>query len=204
MDDRSNKIICMGCGILQKEVACLIVKNRWPLETHFVCSSLHVDFERLASALNKQLSRFHEERVVVFYGACHPLMGKFLARRQRLRTEGQNCIEMLLGKERFTRELMGGAFFLLEDWVRRWEFVTGKITFGNPSIRAEIFRQGHSRFLAIRTPCSSDFSVAAETISQEVGLPIEWTDVTLDNLERVLYNVIQREQQQKRPENSVG
>ena len=204
MDDRPNKIICIGCGILQKEVACLIVKNRWSLETHFVCSSLHVDFERLASALNKQLSKFREERVVVFYGTCHPLMGKFLARRQRLRTEGQNCIEMLLGKERFTHELKGGAFFLLEDWARRWEFVTGKINLGDASTRAEIFRQGHSRFLAIRTPCSSDFSVEAEAISQEIGLPLEWTDVTLDNLERVLFDVIHKERQQEKPENPVG
>jgi len=89
----------VGCGILRKEVDFLIAKNQWSLTTDFLPASLHIDFNRLAGALQTGLARHQDEQTIVFYGACHPRMDNMLADARALRTRGQNCIEMLLGAE---------------------------------------------------------------------------------------------------------
>ena len=49
--------LLLGCGILQNEIRFLIEKNGWPLETHFLNSALHIDFDKLSLALTSALKR---------------------------------------------------------------------------------------------------------------------------------------------------
>lgn len=180
----------VGCGILQKEVGYLIAKNNWPLTTDFLPASLHIDFKRLACALQAGLARHAHEQTIVFYGACHPGMDKMLNKGRTLRTLGQNCIEMLLGKEEFNRELTQGAFFLLDDWAHNWDAVIAK-TFGtNIDVIRDIFHDQHRYLLCLRTPQSDDFSLEAAHISTMLDLPVQWRDVTLEHLENVLHTLI--------------
>ena len=114
---------------------------------------------------------------------------------QTLRTQGQNCVAMLLGEDEFNRELMNGAFFLLEDWVLRWDKVMLK-TFGtNIDIIRDIFHDQHRYLLALRTPCSEDYSADAMRISEMLALPLQWRDVDLNRLECTLQDAIQRKAQ---------
>lgn len=180
----------VGCGILQKEVGYLIAKNNWPLTTDFLPASLHIDFKRLACALQAGLARHAHEQTIVFYGACHPGMDSMLNKSRTLRTLGQNCIEMLLGKEEFNRELTQGAFFLLDDWAHNWDAVIAK-TFGtNIDVIRDIFHDQHRYLLCLRTPQSDDFSLEAAHISTMLDLPVQWRDVTLEHLENVLHTLI--------------
>lgn len=189
--------LLLGCGILHKEVLWLIKKNHWPMDTCFLDSSLHVNFEALQSALMGGFERNRGRDVAVFYGACHPHMERFLEEKNTFRTEGQNCVEMLLGREKFMEELSNGAFFLMEDWALRWDDAIGK-TFGNkPEVVREIFQLSNKYLLCLRTPCSGDFSEAAEQVGAKVGLPLRWLDVNLDHLEMVLQQVILRKTQQE-------
>lgn len=184
--------LLLGCGILRKEVLYLIEKNDWPLDTHFLDSSLHVNFEALQSALQQGLARHADREVVVFYGACHPHMERFLDEAGTFRTEGQNCVEMLLGREKFMEELSNGAFFLMEDWALRWDEAIGK-TFGKrPEVVREIFQLSNKYVLCLRTPCSGDFSEEATLVGEKVGLPLRWMDVSLEHLEQVLHNAMER------------
>lgn len=183
----------LGCGILQREVRFLIDKNHWPLDTDFLDSSLHVDFEALQAALQGGLKRNADRDVVVFYGECHPHMERMLEQAHTFRTEGQNCVEMLLGRERFMEELSNGAFFLMEDWARRWDEAIAK-TFGSrPAVVREIFQLSNKYLLCLRTPCSGDFSAEAQQVGEKVGLPLRWMDVPLDHLEAVLRAVVRRQ-----------
>ncbi len=184
--------LLIGCGILRAELHCLMEKNRWRLDTVFLPSSLHVDFARLERSLRGALARYPGRRKIVFYGSCHPLMDSLLGEGAVVRTEGQNCIDMLLGTERFTRELAAGAFFLLEDWAQHWDEVVYPVFGSNPDAIRAIFSSEHTRLLAIRTPCSSDFSAKARAVAGITGLPLEWTDVTLDSLERCLTRALDR------------
>jgi hypothetical protein len=184
--------LLLGCGILRKEVNFLIEKNAWPFDTDWLDSSLHVNFEKLAHALQTGILRNRGREVVVFYGCCHPRMEKILETARTFRTEGQNCVEMLLGRDVFMDELSNGAFFLLEDWALRWDEAIGKTFGNNPAVVREIFQLSNKSLLCLRTPCSGDFSEEAAAVSEKVGLPVRWMDVGLDHLESVLRQAVER------------
>ncbi|MFH1196447.1 MAG: DUF1638 domain-containing protein [bacterium] len=182
-----EKLLLIGCGILKKEINFLIRKNNWPVETQFSSSLLHLDFSKLSNHLESTLHKNKDRKKVAFYGCCHPNIDSMLSRENTPRTFVQNCNEILLGKEVFNRELEKGAYFLLEDWVKNWQFVITN-TFGTKNLELikEIFHEDRKYLLGIRTPCSNDYTVEAEKASEMVGLPLEWMDVTLDYLEHTL------------------
>jgi hypothetical protein len=182
----------LGCGILRKEVEFLIRVNGWPLDMEWLDSSLHVNFEKLAHELQNGILRNRKRDIAVFYGCCHPRMEDILERAHTFRTEGQNCVEMLLGRETFMRELSDGAFFLLEDWALRWDEVIGATFGSNPDVVKEIFSLSNKSILCLRTPCSGDFAEAAYAAGNKVGLPVRWMDVGLVHLEEVIRRVIER------------
>ena len=188
----SQNHLLLGCGILQKEVKFLIEKNGWPLDTDFLDSSLHVNFEKLAHELQTGILRNKERDIIVFYGCCHPRMEKILETARTFRTEGQNCVEMLLGREKFMEELTNGAFFLLEDWALRWDEAIGNSFGDNPDVAREIFQLSSKSLLCLRTPCSGNFEKAADEVGDKVGLPVRWLDVGLGHLEEVLRQAVER------------
>ncbi|MFA6313353.1 MAG: DUF1638 domain-containing protein [Sterolibacterium sp.] len=193
---QDRPLALVGCGILHKEVDFLVKKNGWPVETHFLVSSLHNYLNKLGSELNAALdgeeSRGRDS--IVFYGACHPRMDDFLARHRTLRTQGQNCIVMLLGYDKFMEELGKGAYFLLEDWAVTWEPMITAAFGKNLAVVREIFHSSHKYFMALRTPCSGDFTAAAEAAANFVDLPLVWADASLDHLESVLAEAIARKE----------
>lgn len=187
-------LVMVGCGILQKEVDYLVKKNGWNVETQFLVSSLHNYFDKLYTQLDAALDfddRKGRETIVV-YGSCHPSMDNLMEKHHTVRTQGQNCIVMLLGYERFMEELSKGAYFLLEEWALTWEPMITECFGKNLTVIREIFHSSHKKIIAIRTPCSSDFTQAAETSARFVDLPLEWMDVNLDHLESVLTDAIAR------------
>jgi hypothetical protein len=187
-----DNLLLVGCGILKKELAYLVEKNAWPMDLFMLASGLHSDFHKLQRGLEGALKKNPDRQAIVFYGCCHPLMDQMLEQAHTFRTEGQNCVEMVLGKELFTQELLNGAFFLFEDWANNWSHVA-MITFGaHPDIMQEIFRGDRNYILALRTPVSGDFTVKAEEMASQVGLPLRWMDVGLDNLEVVLQAAVTR------------
>jgi hypothetical protein len=184
--------LLIGCGILARELHLLIERRGWPMDTLFLDSALHIDMERLAGCLEEALSAHGTERTVVFYGACHPLMDRILSGAGTLRTEGQNCAAMLPGDDLFLEELSRGAFFLMEDWARRWEETVVRTFGGNLKVAREIFQGDRKYILCLRTPCSGDFTEQAEAAGRMVGLPLRWMDVTLDRLASVLDGAMER------------
>lgn len=191
MTTGTDKLLLIGCGILKEEILWLIEKNLWHMDTFFLDSSLHIDFSQLEKGLTGALNKFTGRNIIVFYGTCHPLMDRMLDEAKTFRTEGQNCIEMLLGHERFTEELLNGAYFLFEDWVRRWDYITIK-TFGSSrkEIVQNIFQADRKYLIGIRTPCSGDFTSEAIAAANMVGLPLRWMDVSLEHLESVIQKAI--------------
>jgi hypothetical protein len=192
----SQPTVLVGCGILHKEIDYLIRKNGWQIETHFLDSALHNYLGKLADQLNAALSAdsLQGRDTVVFYGCCHPQIDKIMESHHTLRTAGQNCIVMLIGYERFMQELEKGAYFLLEDWAQSWEPMITKCFGNNPKVIREIFHSSHKYITAIRTPCTSDFTQAAQAAADFVDLPLNWMDADLSHLEAVIADALARKQ----------
>jgi len=87
-------------------------------------------------------------------------------------------------------KLDAGAFFLLEDWALRWDDAIAATFGSNPEVVREIFQLSNQSLLCLRTPCSGDFEQQALAVSEKVGLPVEWMDVGLDHLEKVLQQAV--------------
>ena len=183
-------LLLISCGILQKEIRCLIKKNSWQVSAVFLPSGLHTDFGKLQGTLEKSLEAHRGRPCIVFYGACHPLMERILATAGTVRTPGQNCVDIYQGHEAFCRELEAGAFFLFEEWAQHWDSIVGGEHGLAPPVMRDIFREAHSYILAIRTPCSGDFSAQAEEISRRTSLELRWVDIGLEHLELVLQKTI--------------
>lgn len=188
--------VLVGCGILHKEIDYLVRKNGWQVETQFLDSALHNYLGKLSDQLNAVLSADEQQGrdTVVFYGCCHPQIDKILEDHRTLRTQGQNCIVMLIGYEIFMQELEKGAYFLLEDWALTWEPMITKCFGNKPSVIREIFHSSHKYMTAIRTPCASDFTQAAEAAAAFVDLPLHWMDADLSHLESVIAEALARKQ----------
>lgn len=184
-----NRLVLIACGILAKEIMYLVKKNNWPVKVRFLDSSLHVDLEKLSSSLESALSAESQRQQILVFGTCHPRIGEITADAGASRVPGQNCVELLLGHERFISELEKGAFFLFEDWANRWEAISLNY-FQDWELMKEIFREGHKYILCLNTPCSNNFETKANELSQRIGLPLIWEDFTLDILEKKLETVI--------------
>lgn len=193
-------VVVVGCGILHKEVDYLIRKNGWHVETRYLDSALHNYLGKLSEQLNAALAskELQGRETVVFYGCCHPQIDRIMEQHHTLRTQGQNCIVMLLGYEKFMAELEQGAYFLLEDWALTWEPMITKCFGNNPAVVREIFHSSHKYMTAIRTPCSTDFTSAAEAAAAFVDLPLRWMDADLSHLEAVLAEALAGKQQATR------
>jgi hypothetical protein len=192
----NQPLVMVGCGILHKEVDFLIEKNGWNVETQFLDSALHNYLNKLSNGLTAALAAHQEQsrETVVFYGCCHPRMEAILGQHHTVRTQGQNCIVMLLGYERFMVELEKGAYFLLEDWALSWQPMITQCFGANLSVVREIFHTSHKYMIAIRTPCSGDFTAAAIAAAAFVDLPLVWIDADLTHLESVLHKAISLKQ----------
>lgn len=114
-------------------------------------------------------------------------MEEMLEEAKTFRTEGQNCVAMLLGHELFVAEPAKGAFFLLEEWARRWEdVITRSFAARNLRIIKEIFHGDRDCLLCIRTPCSADFTAEAEEVGKMVDMPLRWMDTLIERLESLM------------------
>src|SRR5512140_2729809 len=182
----------VACGIVRKEILGLIERNGWPVDAVFLDSSLHVDLARLEKGLTSALSRCAGETVATFFGACHPHIDRILVEAGTFRTPVENCVEAILGREVYLRELESGAFFLFEDWARRARPVFLGAFGGSEAIARDVIQADRKYLLCIRTPCARDFGAEAEETGRLVGLPLRWMDVSLDHLESVLSETISR------------
>lgn len=175
-----------GCGILEKEVCLLIEKNGWNIKTEFLDSCHPVGDRSPGKGLSASIRNREEGKAIVLYGHCHPRIDAILREEQVQRIHGLNCIEMLIGEERYREELERGAYFLIEKWAMHFESAISASLGTNRDIIREIFHEDRKYLLGIRTPCSGDFSESVRTASRMVDLPIQWLDTGLENLESLL------------------
>lgn len=179
--------LLLGCGILRREVRLLCERHGWTFERRWLSPALHGRPLQLDRSLSLALAAHADRDVVVMYGCCSLQMDALVNRPGVRRMDRQNCLSMLLGEDEFAREVQAGAYFLLEEWTADWaEQLRQAFGTRDLDLVREIFRSDREYLLALRTPCSGDYALAARAAAETIGLPLRWRDCGLEHLERAL------------------
>jgi two-component sensor histidine kinase len=176
----------VACGIFKAEFAALDAELRERFNPVFLESMLHMDPDRLDQALAAALPPAGEPAVIL-YGDCSPHMGEFGEAPARVRTEGDNCCEICLGRDRYRQLRRSKAFFLMHEWALRWERVF-KTELGFVSRETARAYMGETMKEAVYLDCGSSpipEPVLAEA-SDYLGLPLRVEACGLGHLDAAL------------------
>lgn len=126
----------IACGIFQLEFERVLkeLKTEWPSDAEFRVTftepALHVDYAKLKDGITEALNNTaSEETIILFFGSmCHPEISEFTQNSSVIKLQPQNCIELILDKEKQVElEKSARLFYLTPGWLKNWQ---------------KIFRQG--------------------------------------------------------------
>ncbi len=149
------KGVMIGCSVLQAEVESLC-EVHWPdHKLIFLPSMMHMHPQQLASSLESVLDAELKQGygVVLIYGDCCAQMTALEALPGVVRTRGNNCCDLLLGRGEYRRLSHEGAFFLIPEWARRWREIFSK-ELGLNRVNATSFMRDMHRRLVYLIPGS--------------------------------------------------
>ena len=178
----------VACSIFRREIEWLQARGELILPFHYLDSMLHMVPEKLCSLLNTQIDRTpgRDGRIVLLYGECHLTMHDQEKQKGVSRVKGVNCCEILLGRETYRSYLKKGAFFLMPEWVERWETVFRKELGLSETTAKSFMRAMHTHLLYLDTQVQPVPVALLDEITRFTGLG--WSCLSV-SLNRLLYSV---------------
>ena len=175
-------IIFISCGIFKEELAYLLKEKGLDWQILYLEAALHVNFDRLKTALVKALDQKHKEgaELKVLYGRCHPQIMEILELYDAKKIDAGNCLEAMVGAEEIMRlNQEGAAFFLSVGWVNNWKkmFALGKKDF---DFDFKTMFAGYQRIIVFDTGIIPIDEEKVERFSEFTKLPVERKPITLD------------------------
>lgn len=180
----SAKEVMICCSVLRAEVESLC-QVHWPDHPLiFLPSRLHMQPERLASSLTSVLDAELKQGhgVVLIYGDCCAQMTALAAQPGVVRTRGNNCYDLLLGREEYRRLMHEGVFFLLSEWACRWREIFIQELGLNHTIAAGFMQDMHRKLVYLDTGIVPVPEKELQEYAVYCGLPYEVRPMPLDNL----------------------
>lgn len=177
-------VLGIACGIFTGEINALAEQGAFEFPFVFLDSALHMRPDVLKSSLNQVIEDYllQYERVLLVYGDCHPYMQDLYDPKRVVRVQGINCIDIMLGRERYKSLRKEGAFFVLEEWAYRWKEIFVD-QMGLSEKNAPIFMKSmHEKIHYLDTGISPIPYTELEEMSKYFDLPYQITSVTLDFL----------------------
>jgi hypothetical protein len=120
---RPEPVRILSCGIFRDEYQLLPETLRQVLDPVFLDSMLHMDPAKLDGILARFLQKNGDKPALIAFGDCCPHMQERGASSCVARTDGVNCCEIYLGRERYRQLQKERTFFLMPEWTRRWEHI---------------------------------------------------------------------------------
>jgi hypothetical protein len=124
----------------------------------------------------------HESCIVLLYGECHPTMHDQEKQKGVYRVRGANCCEIILGRETYRSHLKKGAFFLMPEWVHRWETVFRKELGLSETAAKSLMGTMHTHLLYLDTQVQPVPEALLDEISRFTGLGWSCVSVSLNHL----------------------
>ncbi len=184
----STDLAIVSCSIFKDELRALCAAH-WPnLPLFFLDSILHMRPQQLGAELTDLLEKTQEsnKRVLLLYGDCCPLMAQLEARPGVARTPGHNCCYLLLGWEQYRQLSHEGAFFLLPEWIHRWQEVFRDELGLNHENAMRFMTSMHRKLVYLDTGAIPVPTSLLEDCSAYCGLPFEVLPVSLDTLKATI------------------
>lgn len=183
--------VCIACSIFTRELETLKKERKIDCSLFFLDSLLHLQPQLLNRTLTPLIrrQRSHGNAVVLVYGDCHPFMDKVAADLGSTRTPGQNCCEILLGTKEYKKRIREGAFFLLPEWVLKWENIfQSQMGLKDKQTARSFMGSMHTHMLYLDTGLQEIPHDVLTGFSEYCGLPVRFLTVDLDHfLQNILH-----------------
>ncbi|SHJ88936.1 Uroporphyrinogen-III decarboxylase [Malonomonas rubra DSM 5091] len=177
---KKGEILGISCGVFSDELHHLQETGAIDFPIVYLDSMLHMRPKKLEEGLNKtiqqQLQRY--DKIILLYGDCHARMFQAEQPGRVLRLQGSNCIEIILGKERYREIRQKGSFVLLHEWTLRWHRVFTKELGLDEKTARQFMPEHHSELLYLDNGCQPIPEKELQECSDFCGLP--WRVETLD------------------------
>ncbi|PLX19953.1 MAG: hypothetical protein C0601_00610 [Candidatus Muiribacterium halophilum] len=191
-------IFGLSCGIFEKEIRYLIENKRIDIPFQFLDSSLHMYPQKLNLVLDKKIEKLRNEnkKIIIVYGECHAFMIDVDDDKYVYRTPGINCIQIILGTDRYRKLRKEGAFIFMPEWIERWKEIFSEHLGLKGELGKEMINDMHSKLVYIKTPCYEDDSKYIDEVREyfDMKVDIEYSDLSfledsIKNGVKVLRNV---------------
>ncbi len=132
----------ISCGIFQKEIEALREQMGFSFLARYLGAGLHVDFDDLKSALEKELDCCRAEGcegMIVAYGQCHPRIDEIIRPYHAALLDCQNCVDALITRKGMEDKAREGLFFYLSPgWLDAWQDIFRRLNWGQQEARMQM------------------------------------------------------------------
>lgn len=195
----SKPVRAVVCGIFQAEINALPYELRARIEPVFWNSMLHMRPDVLDTLLLRttRSSEITKPEILV-YGDCCPHMDVHSRSLSCVRTQGVNCCEIMLGKERYRELRRQGAFFLMPEWLARWQEVFyHELGLADPLIAQKFMQDSMACLVYIDTGLGPVPRTVLDEVKNHFKLPLSIERPGLYHLEKNIRSALQESDNRK-------
>ena len=186
------KICGIACAIFKEEIDKLKEKGKVKIPIYYIESSLHIYPEKLKSVMSEMITKLEKEFdiIILIYGDCHASIIDWDKKENIKKVKGVNCVEMLLGKKEYRKRRKEKCFFLLPEWVVKWEDIFKNHLGLNEKIGKEIMKEVHDKLVYVDTGIIDVPKKDLDDVSDFTGLNYSIMNINLDILEEKIEECI--------------
>ncbi|HBG20015.1 MAG TPA: hypothetical protein DDY32_12275 [Desulfobulbaceae bacterium] len=185
-------VVALCCAVFQAEIEALRQGN-WPgMAIRYQSSMLHMKPEKLASHLDRLVEEEirHGNTILLIYGDCCMGMAALASKPGVIRTRGNNCCDLLLGREEYRKLSHTGAFFLFPEWAKRWHRIFSVELGLNQTNAAGLMGDMHRKLVYLDTGVLPVPVTELQECSDYCGLPWEILQVSLEPLRAAIQQAL--------------
>lgn len=181
----------LACSILRPEIEAVMAEMRqegYDVEVSYLDSALHMTPRKLEAVLAAQLA----PEDMIFFGDCCAGMRDF-ERAGHVRVPVPNCMEWLLGRERYRQLMAAGAFFVQREWATRWKAILqDELGLSDKTLAREFFGGMHKMLVYLDTGMAPVPASQLAEMSAYTGLPLQYETVSLDPLRKTIRTALEK------------
>jgi hypothetical protein len=178
---KGGKVHGLACSIFQKEIELLKQQGKINIPFEYIDSELHMKPLQLKEVLKSKI----KPHCVICYGKCEPRLDKNTLFNDIAKTEGLNCVEIILGNKLYRKLRAEGAFFLLPEWTHKWERIFKDLLgLSDIELAQQFMNEMHTKMIYVNTGIVPIPHKTLTEIEGYFNIPIEVIDIKLDELEK--------------------